>query len=94
MIEDQYSRNTDGSVSGIPIKSVLICNFILHVGSKTLSTMEKSDPTIKNLSQRVDLDRQESGKIGYKVLNIIHFNELLAESGRAFRISGRNVQIS
>lgn len=56
--------------------------------------MEKSDPTIKNLSQRTDLDRQESGKMGYEVLNIIRFNELLAESGKAFRISGRNVQIS
>lgn len=48
----------------------------------------------RNVSQRMDLDRQESGKIGYEVLNIIHFNELLAESGKAFRISGRNVQIS
>ena len=42
----------------------------------------------------MDLGRQEGGKIGYEVLNIIHVNELLTESCKAFRISERTVQIS
>lgn len=42
----------------------------------------------------MDLGGTEGGETGCDVLNMIHCNELLAESRNAFRISGRNVQIS